>query len=104
VFSGDVDAELRRLANKADFRHRDAAQHAQRFRASGDVAHLVEILDDPHPCAMVDVVTIEESLANLMLLTPGCTAADRAVARAALARAQRGNGKVPWWRRWWRHS
>jgi hypothetical protein len=56
MISDDVDGDLRRLAGQQDFRHRDAAQHAQRFRASGDVAHLVEILADPHPCDMVDVL------------------------------------------------
>jgi hypothetical protein len=45
------------------------------------------------------LVTIEPSLAELMLVTPGCTATDRAVAKAALAGAERGYGKPPWWRR-----
>jgi len=56
VFSGDVDANLQRMADDPRFRHRDAARHAIRFRADGDVAELVAIHDDPHPCAMNDVV------------------------------------------------
>ncbi|MBG0560321.1 hypothetical protein [Actinoplanes aureus] len=56
MISGDVDAELRRLADDPSFPHRDAARHAIRFRAEGDVSDLVAIEDDPHPCAMTDVV------------------------------------------------
>jgi hypothetical protein len=56
VFSDDVDADLQRMAGDPRFRHRDAARHAIRFRAGGDVAELVAIHDDPHPCAMKDVV------------------------------------------------
>jgi hypothetical protein len=52
----DPDAELRRLADDPSFPHRDAARHAIRFRAAGDVADLVAIQDDPHPCVMTDVV------------------------------------------------
>ncbi|MEU4421334.1 hypothetical protein AB0F81_11970 [Actinoplanes sp. NPDC024001] len=56
MISGDADAELRRLADDPSFAHRDAARHAIRFRADGDVADLVAIEDDPHPCGMTDVV------------------------------------------------
>jgi hypothetical protein len=56
MFSDDADADLRRLAGDRRFPHRDAARHAMRFRASGDVADLVAIHDDPHPCGMTDVV------------------------------------------------
>ena len=56
VFTDDADADLRRLVDKPTFRHRDAARHAVRFRAVGDVTDLVAILDDPHPCAMVEAV------------------------------------------------
>lgn len=56
MFSGDVDAELRRLADDPNFPHRDAARHAVRFRTAGDVADLVAVHDDPHPCAMTDVM------------------------------------------------
>jgi hypothetical protein len=56
MFSDDVDAELRRLADDPDFPHRDAARHAVRFRAAGDVADLVAVHDDPHPCGMTEVV------------------------------------------------
>jgi hypothetical protein len=56
MFSGDVDAELRRLADDPNFPHGDAARRAVRFRASGDVADLVAIRDDPHPCGMTEVV------------------------------------------------
>jgi hypothetical protein len=56
VFSDDADADLRRLVDKPTFRHRDAARHAVRFRAVGDVADLIAVLDDPHPCAMVEAV------------------------------------------------
>jgi len=56
VFSDDVDADLRRLAADPKFPHRDAARRAVRFRAEGDVADLVAIGDDPHPCRMTDVI------------------------------------------------
>jgi hypothetical protein len=52
----DVDAELRRLADDPQFGHRDAARHAMRFRSTGEVADLVAVLDDPHPCGMTDVL------------------------------------------------
>jgi hypothetical protein len=44
------------------------------------------------------LVTIGESLARLMLITPGCTSADRAAARATLRDAK----AKP--RRWWRRQ
>ncbi|WP_245601668.1 hypothetical protein [Hamadaea tsunoensis] len=47
------------------------------------------------------LVTIETSLAQLMLITPGCRADDRRVAHAALARAGR-SGDESRRRRWWR--
>ncbi|MFI6071598.1 hypothetical protein ACIA5C_08420 [Actinoplanes sp. NPDC051343] len=53
---GDVDQELRRLADDSDFPHRDTARVAQRFRAGGRAADLVAIVDDPHACAMTDVL------------------------------------------------
>jgi hypothetical protein len=56
MISGDADAELRRLADDPDFPHRGAARHAVRFRAAGNVADLVAVHDDPHPCRMTDVV------------------------------------------------
>jgi hypothetical protein len=56
VSSEDADAQLRRLANDPNFRHQNAVRHAMRFRSAGDVADLVSVLDDPHPCGMVDVV------------------------------------------------
>ncbi|MFG3603602.1 hypothetical protein [Micromonospora chersina] len=56
MFSGDADADLRQMADDPTFPHRDAARHAVRFRASGDVADLVAVHDDPHPCGMTDVV------------------------------------------------
>ncbi|MEV4417124.1 hypothetical protein [Catellatospora sp. NPDC049609] len=56
MFPDDVDAELRRLADEPEFRHRDAARHALRFRATGDAADLVAVQDDPHPCAMTEIV------------------------------------------------
>ncbi|WP_433306749.1 hypothetical protein ACQP2F_21640 [Actinoplanes sp. CA-030573] len=67
------------------------------------------------------LVTIEESLARLMLVTPGCTADDHAAASSVLARAARaaepepdaddegagdgegGAGQPARKRRWWRH-
>ncbi|WP_433618344.1 hypothetical protein ACQP2P_20865 [Dactylosporangium sp. CA-139114] len=52
----DPDGELRRLAGEAKFPHRDAAQRALRFRGSGDVADLIAVMDDPHPCDMTDVL------------------------------------------------
>jgi hypothetical protein len=56
MFSKDPDVELRRLAADHEFRHRDAARHAVRFRQSGDAADLIAVHDDPHPCAMVEIV------------------------------------------------
>ena len=53
---GDVDEELRRMAEAADFGHRDTARAAQRFRATGQAADLVAILDDPHACATTEVI------------------------------------------------
>ncbi|WP_406068522.1 hypothetical protein [Micromonospora sp. NBC_01638] len=41
------------------------------------------------------LVTIEESLAQLMLVTPGCRADDRAVATAVLARATQDDDEKP---------
>jgi hypothetical protein len=52
----DPDAELRRLAEDANFRHRDAARRAVRFRVGGNVADLIAVLDDPHPCGMTEIV------------------------------------------------
>ncbi|MER7276585.1 hypothetical protein ABT369_19295 [Dactylosporangium sp. NPDC000244] len=56
MIAEDADGELRRLARDPKFRHRDAARRGIRFRAGGDVGDLVAIADDPHPCAMVEVV------------------------------------------------
>ncbi|MEU4162629.1 hypothetical protein [Actinoplanes sp. NPDC026670] len=56
MLSGDVDADLRQMADDPGFAHQDAARHAIRFRASRDVADLVAVLDDPHPCEMTDVL------------------------------------------------
>ena len=53
---GDVDQELRRLAEDAGFRHAEAVRRAQRFRATGEVADLVAVLDDPHPCSTTEVI------------------------------------------------
>ncbi|GIH09395.1 hypothetical protein Rhe02_74620 [Rhizocola hellebori] len=52
----DVDAELRRWAADPKFPHPEAAQHAMRFRATGDVAALVALHDDPHPCGTTDIL------------------------------------------------
>ncbi|MBO0870392.1 MAG: hypothetical protein J2P15_17700, partial [Micromonosporaceae bacterium] len=54
--SGEVETELQRLAGEPDFPHRDAALRALRFRATGDVADLVAICDDPHPCGMTEII------------------------------------------------
>jgi hypothetical protein len=56
MFSGDADADLRRLADDPNFAHHEAARRAVRFRSSGDVADLVAVKDDSHACGMVDVV------------------------------------------------
>ena len=56
MFSQDVDAELQRLVDDPRFEHRDAARRAVRYRATGDVADLVAIVDDPHPCATTETV------------------------------------------------
>lgn len=48
------------------------------------------------------LVTIEESLANLMLVTPGCTAEDRRLAAIALTRDDEPEPRPePPKRRWW---
>jgi hypothetical protein len=44
------------------------------------------------------VVTIDESLAHLMLVTPGCQKGDRALARRVLAQVE--GGQRGGWRRW----
>ncbi|RKF24691.1 hypothetical protein [Micromonospora globbae] len=41
------------------------------------------------------LVTIEELLAQLLLVTPGCRADDRAVAAAALARPRQDDEEEP---------
>jgi hypothetical protein len=56
MITDDADRKLRQLAADADFRHGDAARRAIRFRENLDVAELVAIQEDPHPCAMVDIV------------------------------------------------
>jgi hypothetical protein len=56
VFTGDADSDLRKLADDPQFPHRAAARHAVRFRATGDVADLLAVQDDPHPCGMTDMV------------------------------------------------
>jgi hypothetical protein len=56
VFSDDADADLTRMAGDPGFPHRDAARLALRYRADGDVADLVAIQDDGHPCAMTEVI------------------------------------------------
>lgn len=56
VVGEDADVELRRLAGDPGFRHRDAAVRAVRYRKAGDVADLVAVHDDPHPCGMVEVL------------------------------------------------
>ncbi len=56
MFADDVDAELRRMAADPEFRHRDAARHALRFRETGDVADLVAVEDDPHACATTEIL------------------------------------------------
>jgi hypothetical protein len=56
IFSDDADADLRRLVDDPQFPHREAARHALRFRACGDVADLVAVHDDPHPCGMTEIL------------------------------------------------
>ncbi|MET0422287.1 MAG: hypothetical protein ABW046_00335 [Actinoplanes sp.] len=56
MFSGDVDAELRQMIEDPNFPHADTARRAARFRATGDAADLLSVQDDPHPCAMTDVL------------------------------------------------
>jgi hypothetical protein len=58
MLTGDPDADLRRLADDAAFPHREAARRAVRFRKSGDVADLVAICDDPHPCGMTEILFV----------------------------------------------
>jgi hypothetical protein len=99
MITQDADEELRRLARDRGFDLAfgvedwvtDAALFALvtlAFREPGrrrEVRDLVRARLD----AAVDAgraVTIEESLAHLMLVTPGCTASDHAKARAVLAR------------------
>ncbi len=76
-----------------------------------EVRHLVRARLDA-AVAADRLVTIEESLAQLMLVTPGCSAEDRALATAALARDEQDDGvdeeepeaepAPPRKRRWWR--
>jgi len=56
MFSDDADTELRRLADESRFPHQDAARRGLRFRDAGEVADLVAVNDDPHPCGMTEVV------------------------------------------------
>jgi hypothetical protein len=58
VFLGDeADQKLRELTRDRQFPHRAAVGQAIRFRAGGDVADLVAVLDDPdHPCGMNQVL------------------------------------------------
>lgn len=53
---GDVDKELRELAGNPEFGHRGAARRALRFRDAGEAADLVAVLDDPHPCGMLEII------------------------------------------------
>jgi hypothetical protein len=54
------------------------------------------------------LVTIEESLAHLMIVTPGCRPDDRALANAVLARAAQDDDDdepaPPKKRRWWQRN
>ena len=52
----DVDADLRKFADDPAFEHREAARHALAFRQHGDVADLVAVHDDPHPCGTTEVL------------------------------------------------
>jgi len=52
----DADVELRRLAEDSQFPHHDAAMLALRYRKKGNVANLVAVHDDPHPCGMIEVL------------------------------------------------
>ncbi|GAA1873099.1 hypothetical protein [Asanoa iriomotensis] len=56
MFTDDADSDLRKLADDPQFPHRAAAQRAVRFRATGDVADLLAVQDDPHPCGMTDMI------------------------------------------------
>jgi hypothetical protein len=61
MFSDDVDADIRKMIADPSFKHREAAQHALAFRQTADVAELVALLDDPHPCATFDLLFEERS-------------------------------------------
>lgn len=56
MVSENVEDSLREFAENPEFPHREAARHALRFRASGDVADLVAIADDPHGCGTTDLL------------------------------------------------
>jgi len=56
MFTGDADVDLRRLADDPQFPHREAAQHAVSYRTTGDVADLLAVQDDPHPCGTTDML------------------------------------------------
>ncbi|MBV1856132.1 hypothetical protein [Catellatospora tritici] len=56
MFAGEEDGMLRRMLDDPDFPHHTAAEHAVRFRATGDVAELVAVHDDPHPCGMTEII------------------------------------------------
>jgi len=123
MFSDDADAELRRLAVEP------ASAMAARRRITGPVEIGIAEFAEPdirvpvrrgryalwrygYPrldvaAAAQRLVTIEESLAQLMMVTPGCTLDDRAVATRALARAERGgdgDAGPPKKRRWLRRG
>src|SRR4051794_33064126 len=44
------------MAGDPRFPHQDTARLALRYRSAGDVADLVAIHDDAHPCAMTDII------------------------------------------------
>lgn len=56
MFADDAEKHLRQWAADPGHRHVDAARHAVRFLDQGQVGDLVAVLDDPHPCRLVDMM------------------------------------------------
>ncbi|MEV6342611.1 hypothetical protein [Actinoplanes sp. NPDC051851] len=52
----NVDEQLRDFVADPEFPHREAARQAIAFRGAGDVAALLAVYDDPHPCGMTEII------------------------------------------------
>jgi len=52
----DPNARLQRMAGDRSFPHRDAAGRALRFRKGRELADLMAVIDDPHPCGTIELI------------------------------------------------